>query len=84
MTFKKRQITNSLWIKAILVVLIIIGSGWIVHNDSTSKIIKYQQSWDDFSATVYLEETEIPFIYTAGNHDWQYDIPGENLSLRKE
>jgi len=168
---------NTIRIKAIIFALIIIGSGCIDRNDATLKKTKYQQSWDEFSATIYLEslkdslkvlqltdshisyhlegdtlyksgghehmrnayqksttldgristpiacfdslldvavemrydlivltgdivnypsessvnyvlrkleETGIPFIYTAGNHDWDYGIPGERLSLRKE
>jgi 3',5'-cyclic AMP phosphodiesterase CpdA len=32
-----------------------------------------------------LKQTGIPWIYTAGNHDWYYDkIPGEADALRKE
>ncbi|WP_436415945.1 metallophosphoesterase family protein [Petrimonas sp.] len=37
--------------------------------------------------TIYelMEKTNIPFVYTAGNHDWHYEgMPGSAEQLRKE
>jgi 3',5'-cyclic AMP phosphodiesterase CpdA len=51
----------------------------------TGDIINYPSEKCVTTIMSMLEEAGIPWIYTAGNHDWYYpDIPGEADALRTE